>query len=285
MAATPPNYKPPIFQKLFDERWDSATQSLPNPNVTLDEVFREIHQYNETYKPKRPISPKNAANFFKDYVRRIENANRVWPMSIRERGYTAVQQTAGGRCFAFIRIPDGQPTPFVAVTPPDDLDALTLSTLQIPTLARRISRRDERWLMQVAVRLQIVESHLAAHAPALVYVELLQMGVKQKAAEIDALYMAKTGDERNVIITVEAKTNDDIYYGQIISQVAAAKAMKSLGDCEISYIIPLAVKSFVKRGVFVAQFDSVRWDEDEERQRIDVVARSMFSLKPSLPRI
>lgn len=282
--ATPPNYKPPIFKKLFDERWDESTQSLSNPNVTLDEVFHEIHQYNDTYKPKRPISPKNAANFFKDYVRRIANANRVWPSSISDRHFTAVQQTAGGRCFAFVRIPEGQTTPFVAVLPLSEMEATPVSTLQIPTLARQISRRDERWLMQVASRLQLIEAHLANHAPALVYVELLQMGVKQNIAEIDALYMARTVDEKNVIITVEAKTNDDIYYGQIIAQVAAAKAMKSLSSSQISYIIPLAIKSFVKTGVFVAQFESVQWDEPE-RQRIEVESRSMFRLKPPLPRL
>ena len=136
--------------------------------------------------------------------------------------------------------------------------------------------------MQVAARLQLVELHLSTRSPKkLIYVELLQMGVKQNLAEIDALYMGYTEQGKDVLITVEAKTDDDIYDGQIVAQVLALRAMKSLKSVPIDFIIPLALKSIRSTGIFVLEFQSVNWS-DPDPQELKVAGQSMFELKPPL---
>jgi len=128
--------------------------------------------------------------------------------------------------------------------------------------------------MQVATRLQLIELHLSANSPhELIYVELLQIGVKQNLAEIDALYMGHTKGGADVIITVEAKTKDDIYQGQIVSQVLAVRSMKSLRPARIDSVIPLAIKSIPRTGIFVVEFEAVHTAEPDPKE-LKVVAEA-----------
>lgn len=277
-------YKTPVIERLFDLRWDSNTKTLTTPFVTLEEVVEEIRAYN-TGNPLKQISTKNPANFFKDLVRSIQYANKVWPKSVFDRGYTGAQQTSAGRCFVFLPLPPNAAEAFIPILPPDGLEVFPVSTLQIPTLARALSRRDETWLMQVATRLQLIELHLSVHSPHdLIYVELLQIGVKQNLAEIDALYMGHTKNGDDVIITVEAKTKDDIYQGQIVSQVLAVRSMKSLVGADVSSVIPLAIKSLPGRGIYIVEFESVK-PHDPDPKELKVVAESMIQLKPPLKKL
>jgi len=278
------NYKTQAIENLFNARWNPATGTLTNPDVTLLDVVAEIEAYNAT-GPAKKISTRNPANFFKDFVRKLKAANTAWPTSVFHNGYTGVQQTSGGRCFSFIPLPTGATTPFEPIVPTPPVVPLPVSTLQIPLLARKMSRRDERWLMQVANRLQLIELHLSTNSPEdLNYVELLQMGVKQNIAEIDGLYWGHTKRGKDVIITVEAKTSDDIYYGQIVSQVLAVRNMKSLASIDIDRVIPLAIKAISKTGIFVAEFESVKMT-DPDPKTLGVVAESMIKLNPSLPKL
>jgi hypothetical protein len=202
-----------------------------------------------------------------------------------QRGYTGAQQTSGGRCFVFVPLPPAAAAPFVPILPSANLATLPVSTLQIPTLARAMSRKDETWLMQIATRLHLIELHLSTKSPNdLNYVEFLQMGVKQNLAEIDAMYMGHTRHGDNVIISVEAKTSDDIYDGQIIAQVLAVRSMKSIKGINIDRVIPIAIKAIKKQGVYVAEFESVKMSAPDP-QDLKVVAESMITLNPPLPKL
>jgi hypothetical protein len=276
-----PNHKTWVIEQLFNARWNATTQTLSSPDISLNEVKAEIEAYNLTGPPKS-ISTKNPANFFKDFVRNLDSANKSWPAHVFANGYTGVQQTSNGRCFSFIPAPASAPTPFVPILPTPTITPLPVSTLQIPLLARKMSRRDERWLMQVAVRLQLLELHLSTSSKEnLDYVELVQMGIKQNIAEIDALYMGHDTQNRDVLITVEAKTSDDIYVGQIVSQVLAIRAMKSLKGIAIDRVIPLAIKAVKKAGIFVVEFESVKMTDPDPKD-LSVVSESMISLNPTL---
>jgi hypothetical protein len=67
--------KTPIFETLFFGRWDG--QELSNSLVTLQEVSDGIQQLN-TDNPDDPLSTRNPANFFKDFIRK-----RLRPRGIR----------------------------------------------------------------------------------------------------------------------------------------------------------------------------------------------------------
>lgn len=281
-------YKTSVIEDIFFSRWEAAQRKLPDAIVTLDQIADAIEEYNKNNpQRKKPVSTKNPANFFKDIVRRLANANKVWPASVFATGFTGSQLTGEGRCFEFIPIPPGTTQPFEPITYSANAKRIPVSTLSIPTLARQLSREDETWLIQVASRLNLIETHLAtASDDKLKYVELLQIGVKQTLAEIDALYMGYGQDECNLIITVEAKTSDDIYIGQIAAQVAAVREMRSLVQSEmtIDRIIPMAIKAIGRSQVFVVQFNSVKMVESSP-PRLCVVAETIMELQPPLPNL
>src|SRR5579885_2755172 len=179
-------YKTVIFEQLFDERWNPRTRKVRDPIVTLRDIQAKIQEFNES--APRAISDRNPANFFKDFVRHMDRANKQWPESILERGYTAVQMTGGGKAFEFVPLGPNQDEPFEKLTPEQGLKFKSIQSLSIQPLARQLGRREETWLMQVASKLNIIETHLALRSQVkdqLVHVELLQLGIKQYRAEFD----------------------------------------------------------------------------------------------------
>ena len=292
-------YKTKVIQDLFNKRFNKKTATFTDPIVTLDDIVDEIRFFNAAnpYFRKRPISTKNPANFFKDIIRKISTGNNVWPAAVLAQGYTAIPSIGDGGCFEFDPIDPGQVVAFPAINPQPTTPVIPVSTLGITTLARKLSKAQETWLTQVATKLNIIELHLSNASPNnLKYVELLQMGVKNNEGEIDALYMGVTNSDAHVLITVEAKVNDDIYFGQIVGQVLAAQNILSRDPEEIERIIPLAIKSIknpksrkqastrVSTDVFVVEFDSVKPTQTVPR-KLKQVAESLFALKPHLPNL
>ena len=274
-------YKSEVIQRIFERRWDAVEKRLTDPVVSLQEVASEILAYNDRHGGV-PVSARNPANFFKDIVRNLKSANEVWPQSVFLRGYTGARITTRGACFGFVPLPPDAVHAFEIITPSENAKRAPISTLSIPPLARAQSRKDETWLTQVAVRLHVIETHLSVSSPQPVtYVELLQIGLKQNLAEIDALYMAHLEGGRNAIITVEAKTKDDIYSGQIVAQVLAVWQMKSLKDVDIDIVIPIALKSIGNSEIYVAEFEA----QSSNRSfpgAITRVGETILTLKPRL---
>jgi len=63
------NRKAIIIEQIFDRRWDSGTQSLKRDLVTLRDVSDAIKRFNRKVpKGLKPLSDKNPANFFKDFI-------------------------------------------------------------------------------------------------------------------------------------------------------------------------------------------------------------------------
>jgi hypothetical protein len=83
--------KTEIIQSLFDARFDSATKKLSSTVVTLEEVSAAIHANNLAHPKLEPMSTRNPANFFKDFIRNQKSANKNWPARIFKAGYTGVQ--------------------------------------------------------------------------------------------------------------------------------------------------------------------------------------------------
>lgn len=285
MATNRDNYKPPLFERFFDERWDQGKKSVANPIVTLKDISRGIGRFNEGKPEGLHVSNKNPANFFKDFVRKLNRANEIWPTDILQKGWTATQSTGKGNSFEFIPLPVGQTKPFVLIEPDADAEELKLQTLSLPFMSRLLGKKHETWLMQVAVRLFIIESHLAIHSSNnLIYVDHLQMGIKQPLAEIDALYLGRRQGKNNegdeLLITVEAKVKDDIYDGQIRAQVEAARQMKGLNK-KARDILPMALKALGNNKLFVVEFETVKVG-DEIPKVLQVNNKHVYSLHPEV---
>ncbi len=99
-------YKTEVIEKLFLERWNSETQILSQPVVTLAEVQQAITNYNDRHGTSH--SSKNPANFAKDFWRKNTSANRNWPKVVLDAGYTGRQYQFAGNSFQFVPLVEGQ---------------------------------------------------------------------------------------------------------------------------------------------------------------------------------
>src|SRR5262249_11906998 len=148
----------------------------------------------------------------------------------------------------------GQTEAFPECVPPPDaaLPHYKIESLSLPLASRRLGRSDEAWLVQVLIRLRVIETHLAMFSQRrIVQLDHLQMSVKLRKSEIDALFLAiEQGDPANpeslqeVIVCCEAKQmHDDILPDQILGHVEAVFNTKSVQQ---SLVLPIAVKAIGK---------------------------------------
>lgn len=283
----PPSLKTLVIQRLFEQRYDPATGTLSNPMVTLEDVRKAIEWANSQY-PSKSLSTRNPANFMKDIIRRKSSANRIWPQSVFEAGYTGEQVTGNGLCFRFVPIQPGQTEPFPVQGIIPGPDALTpehvVQSLSLPLASRHLGRKDEAWLTQVVVKLNIIETHMAMY-PDLKFVQIdhLQNTVKLRRTEIDAIYLGTVKDTlEKVYITCEAKgRNDDVIETQIVAQVKAAFTLTS--DCDT--VVPVAIKVVGPSRIYVIAFKPVSRADAATYQIPEVAHKAVYKLVPPVPGI
>lgn len=279
-------YKADVIEKLFFDKSRWSGNDLKNPIVTLDEISKAIVDYNHKHRTKH--STRNPANFFKDFIRNRTRANLNWPAALRKRRFSARQITGGGNAFIFEPYTAGQEDPF-----PETIGryadihrapAFKIQSVSLPIMARLLGRQDETWLMQVAVRLFLVETHLAlCSVQELEHVDHLQMGVKLAKTEIDALYLGKKKNGDEVIVTVEAKgLRDDILEDQVLAQAKSALGMKSLRTKQ--EVIPMAIKVIGPSTIYVREYVAFKYGA-ETPAKLDVASEAVYELKPKVPGI
>src|SRR6267142_1706347 len=268
-------YKTIVIEQIFDSRWDPVNQVLTADLVTLKDLSEAIKHFN-SHVPTgfKPMSDRNPANFFKDFIRRTSSANRYWPKSVLSRGYTAQQVTGAGNSFRFKVLPAGQITAFVESESnypqfPGKECKFRIQSLSLDYKARLLGRRDESWFMQVAAKLSLVQSHLALCSERIfIEVSELQQSLKQSGAEIDGLFLGKVTPQISMLITVEAKgRKDDVLQIQIVAQVNAVMKMKSIqknlnaiaGDPNNFYILPMAMKVIEESVVYIAEYEPIKY--------------------------
>jgi hypothetical protein len=95
--------KTKIIARIFDARWNADTKTLSGEIVTFEDIAESIQGYNQNVSPAERIGRGrgNIYAFFKDFIRNLERANRNWPPSVLERGFTGQQLTGGGKRFPF----------------------------------------------------------------------------------------------------------------------------------------------------------------------------------------
>jgi hypothetical protein len=283
--ATP---KTAVIEQIFRARFTPETGELTNERVTLADVAEAIEKYN-TENPEKTLSAKNPANFFKDFVRNRESADRNWPAYALTNGYTGRQLTGSGACFEFVRLPPGQTTAFPSASfasPTLETPRHAIESVSLPIASRRLGREDEPWLIQVIVRLRIVEAHFALVSPRKIrQIDLLQMNVKLAQTEIDALFLGQEetspGRFQEVIITCEAKRGrDDILESQILQQ---AKAPFSMSQIQQDHVVPLAVKSVGPSQAYVVEFEELDRATSFSATSLTVASDSLFEIRPRVP--
>lgn len=278
---------------VVDHLWDVLSDE-GRTVATFKDVGDAIRFCNEKYG--NTLKTDNPANFMKDLLRG-SHASRNWPERLQQMRITGRQVTGEERIFEFIPYPEGQveafPNPFEPVgTEPE----FVVQSLSIPLATKSLGRADESWLIQVAVRLKVLETHFANFSQAGV-VELthLQTSVKLNRTEIDSLFLAIVSDadglRQNALVTCEAKQQKDpILENQIVQQVVSAYASIKNLDLNVALVIPVALKSLKGRAaIYVAEFEPWTIAEAEaaevDRKELIVGGSAVYRLSPPVPGI
>lgn len=277
---------------VIDHLWDVLTAEGRNPRVVYFQDVQDAIRYcNANLGTK--LSDRNPANFMKDMLRG-RNPSVNWPQRLADLKITARQQVGQNRVFEFVDYANGQTVPFPDLYSPEGLEAVPVQSISLSLASKSLGRSDESWLIQVAVHLKVIETHLATRSPlGVCQVDHLQVGVKLGGSEVDSLFLAvverDNGERINALITCEAKqARDPILDDQIVKQIVAAyRSVKPL-DLHIGLIIPLAIKAISPNGeVLIVEFEAWTPEQAEAREEdlggLSVAARELYALRPPVP--
>jgi hypothetical protein len=286
----PEETKEYVFEKCFNERWDESSGTVRNPVVTVREVAEATAQWLTSHPNVDPQKVGNRYAFFKDFIRNLERANKRWPKSIFERKYTARQLTGGGASFEFIPLRPRQVVPFPNAVPPPDPSTPThrIESISMPLASRLLGREDEPWLIQVLVRLHVIETHLSLYSTRnILQIDHLQMSVKLYLSEIDALFLAVEdsgpGGTQEVIVTCEAKgLRDDILESQVLLQ---AESVFQTPNMNQDTVIPIAVKAHRESVVHVVEFEAIARDIPTNDRVLTIASQALYQFIPPVPGI
>lgn len=284
------SYKPEIILRLFRKRWNEDTRKLSNPVVTSSEIREEYIEYQRRHG--KSVQNTNPPAFMKDFLRKRHRANASWPTEIFAAGFTARQLTGEGRNFEFVRILPGQAEPFpsTAPVPPKELVPHQISSVSLPLASRRLGRPDEPWLVQVSVRLHLVETYFAlfsARKATIRQIDHLQNALKLRRTEIDALFLGTEqigpNEFREFIVTCEAKrVGEDIISEQILQQI---KAVFKLRNVVQPFAVPIALKSISPSRIHLVEYTEVSREQAESLEALTMVGQAIFELVPAVPGI
>jgi hypothetical protein len=272
--------KTEVVEYLFDQHWDANTGMLTKALMSLDQVADAIRKTN-VGRPKE-LKANNPANFMKDLLRGA-NASKNWPETVAARRYMGVQRTGDGECFEFLPYALGQTEPFPDKFPVrSNSPCYAVQSLSMPLAMKTLGRSDETWMVQTAVNLRIVETHFSVKAAfPLLEVSHLQMGIKLRSTEIDALFLGKIGDWRNpksVLITCEAKQAKDRFIeSQIIHQVKAAFA-----STDVDTVVPIGLRAVSGVGFYLIEFQAVKRVDADQLDELTVASDAIYKLCPNV---
>ena len=272
--------KTKVIEHLFDKFWDKKTNSLSKTLMSLDDVAQGIRDCNALYGST--LSDRNPANFMKDLLRGA-NASKNWPKSVAKQFFTGIQRTSDSDCFEFIPYKKGQIEPFPdAFKVRANASVYPIQSLSLPLVTKSFGRSDETWLVQTAINLRVVETHFAI-APAFAMLEVahLQMGIKLRSTEIDALFLGKAGDPKNpesVLITCEAKqAKDPLIESQIINQVQAAFA-----EADVETVVPIGLRTVKGIGFYLTEFEAVKRTDASVLDELKLASDALYQLHPAV---
>lgn len=278
----PRSQKPQVIERIYEQLCDPATGRLTRSMVSNQDVVEAIGWCNE--HKGTGLSDKNPANFMKDIIRGA-GASGMWPQSLHEKKIGGRQVTGDGNVFEFIPYEAGQTEPFPQLFAcHEGVPEHKLQSLSMPLASKELGRNDETYLIQVAIKLALVETHFALFSNVKV-LELnhLQIGIKLRLTEVDSMYSAtyldEAGEKSQLVITVEAKKRGQrILADQIVRQVKAA--FNETPDT-VGLVVPLALAS-VGGGIYVAEFVPTRRSESAELETLTLAKEVLYKLEPTV---
>lgn len=268
--------KTPVIEWIFfNLKYDEVTDEVVDPIVTFRDLARGIAETGVE------LSLNNPANFWKDLTRSATRDSN-WPATVLAKGYTgrdAIGQ-AQGASFEFVKIADGQKTPFEHEElrfRPREVLSQRVQSLSIPLAMRALGRRDENWLSQVAVRLNLVESYFALFSSRPVLeVAFLQTGLKLSRGEVDAAFSIVT-DEGTWLLSAEAKGRNEPLHLPQIARAARELRRASAVMPEVVGVIPFGMKIVGVSHIWCVEFDPV---SDDPNELPGVASEGAFELFP-----
>lgn len=269
--------KPQVIERIYDQLLDPATGRLARLTVTSTDVVNAIRWCNASQGTD--LSEKNPANFIKDVIRG-HGASGMWPERLHGLRIGGRQVTGGGDIFEFVPYEEGQTEAFPQLFGyHEGVLEHEIQSVSMPLASKALGRDDETYLIQVAIKLGLVETHFALHSDLQVLeVNHLQIGIKLRLTEVDSMYSAtyaSGGRNQQLIITVEAKKRRQrILPEQIVQQVKAAFTATT-----VDMVVPLAFAS-VGRGIYVAEFAPVRREHSAEFKSLELAKEVLYKLKP-----
>lgn len=255
----PKSYKPAVIEHIFNQLFDPSTKTLRRTLINAEDISKAKRAVSKQLGLKIKLGSQQM-NFMKDIVRG-RSAAKLWPASVLAAGYSGEQRTGRGAVFEFVPVIPGTPTSLsVDYVPTPHTPRFQIQSLSIPQASKALGRKDEPWLLQVAVSLHVVETHFAVGTNRQIdAVEMthLQMDLKLRNVQIDAMFLAQhvLPDKKisNAIVTVEAKQhNQRILTEQVGRQVKAAFA-----STPTDLVIPIAVAASSGQGIYLVEFEAV----------------------------
>jgi hypothetical protein len=191
------------------------------------------------------------------------------------------QVTGDGNVFEFVPYEEGQTEAFPQLFGyHEGVPEHEIQSVSMPLASKALGRDDETYLIQVAIKLGLVETHFALRSD-LQVIELnhLQIGIKLRLTEVDSMYSAtyidSEGERRQLIITVEAKKRRQrILPDQIVRQVKAA-----FTETPVDLVVPLALVS-AGGGIYVAEFVPIHRAQSAELESLELAKEVLYKLKP-----
>ncbi len=272
----PKSQKPEVIEWIYDSMLDPATGKLARFVVTSDDVLAGIDATGVK------LSKKNPSNFIKDVIRG-HGASGMWPERLKSLRIGGRQVTGDGNVFEFVPYDEGQADPFpnrFGYHP--GVARHQVQSISMPLATKALGRDDETYLIQVAVKLAVIETHFALVSPINV-VELshLQIGIKLRLTEVDSMYAATYVDDgghlKQMIITAEAKKRRQrILEEQVIQQVRAA-----FHGTKTETVVPIAMMA-AGDGIYVAEFKMVRQSDLPGFEVLELESEALYELTPKV---
>lgn len=270
--------KPAVIEHIFDSLWDPVARKLKRTVVTNHDIVKAIEWCQENRGST--LSAKNPANFMKDIIRG-HNAANMWPDRLKQLRIGGRQITGDGNVFEFVPYAEGQLEPFPnRFGYHENVWTHPIQSISMPLASKALGRDDETYLIQVAVKLAVVETHFALRSPIdVVELTLLQIGIKLRLCEVDSLFAAtyrdSNGCEQRMVITAEAKKkNQRILEEQVIQQVKA-----TFTATPINLVVPIVMLS-VNNGIYLAEFKAVRRNELENFMALELQEEALYTFHP-----
>lgn len=154
--------KPLVIEYIYDRLVDPSTGNLSRTLVTNSDITEAI-----AWAKSRgsTLSDKNPANFMKDIIRGA-GASGMWPEKLKLLRIGGRQVTGDGNVFEFVPYEDGQTDPFPnRFGYHEGVQKVRVQSVSMPLATKALGRNDETYLIQVAAKLGIVETHFALHSP------------------------------------------------------------------------------------------------------------------------